>query len=245
MRVPAFVGLAILLVAVLVRGAEGWAYNFRLSPLAGGAVGALVAALGVVADVPVHVLALLVLSAAAAVWVAPLWISPCIAHPRWGPAAGVALAVVLLQAPSVVASLGGWIPFTGAVPQHPSPLHLMGEAALPALVEEPLLRGALPGLLAPLVGWWGAALAGAGLGALLHGVPAVPLVMAILVGLTLQLGMVLVARAAGVTAAVLARGVCEVLLRRPCYPEGAPWDTAALALVGLGVLFLLWPRRKA
>jgi hypothetical protein len=59
----------------------------------------------------------------------------------------------------------------------------------------------------------------------------------------LQMSMVLVARAAGVTAAVLARGVCEVLLRRPSYPVGESWDTAALVVVGLALLYLVWPRR--
>jgi hypothetical protein len=243
LRVPAFVGLVILLVAVLVSGAGGWAYSFRLSPFAAGAVGALVAGFSFLVGVPPYVLALLALSAAAAVWVAPLWASPCVAHPRWGPAAGVAVAIIALQAPAVVTSLGGWIPSTAAVATHSSPFHLVGAAALPALVEEPLLRGALPGLLAPLVGWWGAALAGAGLGSLLHGVPTVPLVVTILVGFVLQMSMVLVARAAGVTAAVLARGVCEVLLRRPSYPVGESWDTAALVVVGLALLYLVWPRR--
>lgn len=245
LRIASLVGVAILLVAVLLSGASGWAYRFRLSPFAAGVVGALVAGLAFLADVTPPVLALLALATAAAVWVAPLWTSPCIAHPRWGPAAGMAVAVIVMQAPTVVSSLGGWIPSTAGVVTHSSPLHIVGAAALPALVEEPLLRGALPGLLAPLVGWWGAALAGAGLGSLLHGVPSVPLVATILVSLSLQVGMVLVARAAGVTAAVLARGVCEIVLRRPSYPMGEPWDTVALVAIGIAVVYLAWPRREA
>ncbi len=244
LRLPALVGMAIVLAAVLVAGAEGWAYHTRLAPGRGLAMGALVALLGWVAGVSPGDQLVTSLTAAAVVTVVPLWRQQPPAPRRWGAVAGVPLAMLVATGPTVVAALGGWMPASPVLAANTSPLHMISTAWLPALVEEPLLRGALPGLVQPLVGWWGGALAGGVLGTLLHGVPAVPLVASLAVEMVLQVGLILLARAAGVSAAVLARGTAEVLLRRSAYPGGQPWDAAAMGVVLCGAAFLLWPRRQ-
>ncbi len=68
------------------------------------------------------------------------------------------------------------------------------------------------------------------------------LVATLAVQLVLQITLVLLARSAGVTAAVFARGSAEVLLRRPSFPQGATLDLVTLAVVACGVAYLLWPR---
>ncbi len=95
-----------------------------------------------------------------------------------------------------------------------------------------------------MLGWWGGALLGAGIGAVLHPAPAVPLVASVAVELAMQAGLVLAARWGGVGAAVLARGTCEALLWRHVYPEGAAFDRAALVGIAIGVVLLAWPRRR-
>lgn len=244
LRVPALVGLAVLVLAVLVRVAEGWAYHHRLAPAAGVGSGLLVVAAALAAGAPAALVPLFGLVVATVVTAWALWEPPATPIPRWGGVAGVALAAVILQAPSTVTSLGGWIPAGPPVSPQTSVLHLVSVALVPALIEEPLLRGALPGLLRPIVGWWGGALAGGALGALLHTTPAVPLVATFGVGLVLQGGLIVLARGFGVTAAVLARFVCELILRRLSYPVGMPWDGVVLAAVLVAALYLAWPRRQ-
>jgi len=105
-------------------------------------------------------------------------------------------------------------------------------------------NSALPALAAPVVGWWGAALLAAPVGALLHPLPAVPLLSSIALELVLQAGLAIVARYAGVGGAVLARGTCEALVRRASFPVGSEFDRIALLGVAVGVVLLLWPRRR-
>jgi len=102
----------------------------------------------------------------------------------------------------------------------------------------------LPALAAPVVGWWGAALLAAPVGAALHPLPAVPLAASLALELVLQVGLAVVARYAGVGGAVLARGTCDALVRRGSFPVGSAWDRAALLGVVLGTVLLLWPRRR-
>jgi hypothetical protein len=111
-------------------------------------------------------------------------------------------------------------------------------------VEEPLLRGALPALVAPVAGWWGAALLAAPVGALLHPLPSVPLLASLALEVALQAGLAVVARFAGVGGAVLARGTYEALIRRASFPVGTDCDRVALIGVAIGTVLLLWPRRR-
>jgi len=245
LRLPALVGLAVLVLAVLVRVAEGWAYHHRLAPAAGIGAGVLVVVAALGAGAPAGLVPLFGLVVATVVTAWPLWESPASPAPRWGGVAGVALAALILQAPSTVVSLGGWVPAGPPASPQTSMVHLVAVALLPALIEEPLLRGALPGLLRPIVGWWGGALAGGALGALLHTTPAVPLVATVGVNLVLQGGLIVLARGFGVTAAVLARFVCELILRRLAFPVGMPWDGVVLAAVLVAALYLAWPRRES
>ena len=149
-----------------------------------------------------------------------------------------------LAAPFVVNGTGGWLPRTPPLPESVSPLLLLAAAWLPALAEEPLLRGAVPGLLGPVLGWWGGAAAGACLGALFHPLPAVPLVASLGVELALQLGLACVARVAGVGGAVLARGTLASVTLRRALPLGPAADAAALAGVALGALLIAARRRR-
>lgn len=244
LRTPALVGVALLVLAVLVRVAEGWAYHHRLAPLSGAGAALLLAVAGAGVGVPPATIALYALVVATVVTAWPLWEPPANPTPRWGGVAGVALAALALQAPATVAGFGGWIPAGPPAAATVSPLHLVAAAMFPALLEEPLLRGALPGLVRPLVGWWGGALAGGALGALLHTTPAVPLVATVAVGLVVQGGLIVLARNFGVTAAVAARFVFELIVRRPSFPAGAPWDGVVLAVVLLFAAHLAWPRRE-
>ena len=163
---------------------------------------------------------------------------------RWAPALGVALALGAIWARGLVLSLGGWIPVTPLASAEGSGLFLFAESVLPALVEEPLLRGVLPGVAAPFLGWWGAALVGVPVGAALHALPAVPLSASLAVELALQLGIVLVARWCGVGGAIVARCTCEALARRPVYAAGLMIDTLVLVVVFLGALALAWRGRS-
>jgi hypothetical protein len=70
------------------------------------------------------------------------------------------------------------------------------------------------------------------------------LLSSIALELVLQAGLAIVARYAGVGGAVLARGTCEALVRRASFPVGSEFDRIALLGVAVGVVLLLWPRRR-
>lgn len=244
LRRPALLGLAILAIGVLVAGAEAVAYRESTAIMRGAVYGLVTAfvasfAADALTSAPIQGVVL-----AAVIALLPTWTDLPPTRLRFGPAAGVALAAAMLGARGFAIWVGAWVPVTSAVPVDTAWTRLAAEAWLPALVEEPLLRGALPALAAPVVGWWGAALLAAPVGALLHPLPAVPLLASIALGLVLQAGLAVVARFAGVGAAVLARGTCEALLRRASFPAGAAWDRVALAGVVVGTVLLLWPRRR-
>jgi len=244
LRRPAMIGLAVLVVGVLVAGAEAVAYRESLAPLRGIAYGALVLAAGSLASDALTAAPVQAVVLATVVALLPAWTDLPPSRLRVGPAAGVALAGLTLAGHAVILGAGGWVPVTSPVPADMRPERLLAEAWLPALVEEPMLRGALPALAAPVVGWWGAALLAAPVGALLHPLPAVPLLSAIALELVLQAGLAVIARHAGVGGAVLARGTCEALVRRASFPVGPEWDRIALLGVAVGVVLLLWPRRR-
>ncbi len=94
------------------------------------------------------------------------------------------------------------------------------------------------------LGRCGGAIKGACLSALSHPLPSVPLVAAIGVELVVQLGLVVVARVAGVGGAVLARATATSIVYRFAYPAGAAWDGAALAAVALGALLIVLRRER-
>ncbi|HVN75544.1 MAG TPA: hypothetical protein VMT19_04450 [Thermoanaerobaculaceae bacterium] len=244
LRRPAMLGLAILVVGVLVAGAEAVAYRESLAPVRGLAYGALTLAVATLAGDALAAPPVQAVVLAAVVAVLPSWTDLPPTRFRFGPAAGVALAGATLAGRALILGAGGWVPVTSPVPADMGAGRLLVESWLPALAEEPLLRGALPAMAAPVVGWWGAALLAAPVGALLHPLPAVPLLSAIALEVVLQVGLAAVARFGGVGGAVLARGTCEALVRRASFPVGGEWDRVALAGVAVGVVLLLWPRRR-
>jgi hypothetical protein len=245
MRIPGLVGMALVTMGVFLAAARGWAFHFHLAPFKGIAAGFLTAALATIAGTPTWAVPLEALVPAAVVTAWPLWAAKPPISPRWGAAAGIVLAAATTQVPALVSRLGGWLPAGPAVAEQTSPWHLVAAAALPALVEEPLLRGALPGMLAPLVGWWGAAAAGAAMGAVLHTLPAVPLIAAVAVSLALQLALVALARVGGVGAAMLARFGFEAIHARGAYPVGLGCDLTALGAVAIVLGVVLWPQRSS
>ncbi len=244
LRLAGLVGVAILAIGMLLAGIEALAYHERVRLARGVLVGGLAAGCGWLAGASLQVIAVQGLVTAGVVALLPTWAFLPRSRPAWGAPAGIVLAIVALFGPALVNGLGGWMPVTPALPAEVAPAHLLGAAWFPALTEEPLLRGAFPGLLGPVLGWWGAAIAGACLGALFHPLPSVPLVAAIGVELVLQLGLVAVARVAGVGGAIMARATLGSVLYRLAYPAGAAWDAAALAVVGLGALLLLLQRER-
>jgi hypothetical protein len=244
LRRPALLGLAILVVGVFVAAAEAVAYRESTAIVRGVAYGLVTAAVGTFASD--NLVAAPIQGAVLAVVVAllPVWTELPPTRLRFGPAAGVVLAAVALAGRAAILTWGGWTPVTAPVPGDIGVGRLLADAWTPALVEEPLLRGALPALAAPVVGWWGAALLAAPVGAALHPLPTVPLAASFALELLLQVGLAAVARYAGVGGAVLARGTCDALVRRGSFPVGSDWDQAALLGVVLGTVLLLWPRRS-
>jgi hypothetical protein len=238
------VSLSVLAIGMLLAGAEAFAFHERTWPVRGLLLGLLVAGLGLLAGREQGELLVLALVAAVAVALVPVWTELPPSRPELGAPAGLALAAVAASAPGLVVGVGGWMPTTPALLPGEAPLALLAAAWLPALVEEPLLRGALPGLVAPIAGWWGGAAASVALGALLHPAPAVPLVAALGVEAVLQLGLVVVARFAGLGGALLARGTLESLILRQGLPRGTAGDAAALAGLVLGAVLLLLARRR-
>ncbi len=244
LRRPALLGLAIVVIGVLIAGAEAVAYRESTAVVRGLVYGAVVATAGsfaadTLASAPVQAVVL-----AAVVALLPAWTDLPPTRLSFGPAAGVALAAATLAGHAAILGVGGWVPVTSPVPAGIGWERQLADSWLPALVEEPLLRGALPAFAAPLLGWWGAALLAAPIGALLHPEPAVPLLASIGLEVVLQLGLAVVARFAGVGGAVLARGTCEALVQRASFPVGWTWDRVALLGVALGTVLLLWPRRR-
>ena len=235
LRLAGIVGLAILVIAMLLAGIEALAYH---EPLAVGralAVGLLVTGCGHLAGQSLEVSALQGVVTFGAVALLPTWAFLPRSRPAWGPPVGLLLAVVAISAPIVVNGMGGWLPRTPALPEVAAPVLLLAAAWLPALAEEPVLRGAVPGLLGPVLGWWGA---------LFHPLPGVPLVASLAVELALQLGLVAVARVAGVGAAIMARGTAASVVQRLAFPVGPAYDAVALAGVAAGALLILLRRER-
>jgi hypothetical protein len=244
LRRPALLGLGILAIGVFVAAAEAVAYRESIALARGVAYGLLTALAGsfsanTLIAAPIQGVVLGVVVA-----LLPGWTDLPPTRMRFGPVAGVALAAVALAGRAFILGSGGWTPVTPPVSVDIDPTRLLAESWTPALVEEPLLRGALPALAAPVVGWWGAALLAAPLGALLHPLPSVPLLASLALELALQVGLAVVARFAGVGGAVLARGTCEALIRRASFPLGSACDRVALLGVFIGTVLLLWPRRR-
>lgn len=244
LRRPAMVGLAILVVGVLVAGAEATTYRETIRPARGVAYGLATAGVGVLAGEAALGAATLGVAVAAVIALMPTWTELPPERWRWGAAGGVLLAAVAIGGRLAILGAGGWTPVTPPAAGSLGPGRLLADSWYPALAEEPLLRGALPALAAPVVGWLGAAMLAAPVGALLHPLPAVPLLASLGLEALLQLGLALVAHRAGVGGAVIARGVCESLVRRGAFPLGADWDAAAIAGVVLGSVMLLWPPRS-
>jgi hypothetical protein len=244
LRRPAMLGLAILLIGVLVASAEAVAYRESFAPVRGIAYGLVTAFAGSFAADTLTAAPVQGVVMALVVAVLPVWTELPRARLHYGPAAGVVLAAMTLAGRALILGSGGWVPVTSPVSADMGAGRLLAESWVPALVEEPLLRGALPALAGPVVGWWGAALLAAPVGAILHPVPSVPVLASIGLELVLQLSLAVVARFAGVGGAVLARGTCEALVRRASYPVGSEWDRIALLGVAVGTIMLLWPRRR-
>jgi hypothetical protein len=243
LRRPALLGLGILVIGVFVAAAESIAYRESTAIARGVVYGLVTAVAGSFASDTLVAAPIQGVVAAVVVALLPVWTELPRTRLRFGPAAGVALAAVTLAGRAYILGAGGWTPVTPPVPGDIGPIRLLADSWAPALVEEPLLRGAMPALAAPIVGWWGAALLAAPVGVLLHPLPTVPLAASFALELVLQVGLAVVARYAGVGGAVLARGTCEALVRRASFPVGSDWDRVALIGVIFGAVLLLWPRR--
>jgi hypothetical protein len=239
---PALLGLGVILIGVFVSLAEGAAFRETVAVLLGSAAGLATLVLGLAEGSPALAGAQ-ALVVALVVALSPTWTDVPRGDPRWGVLLGVALALGVQLGRVVILGTGGWTPLTPPSPADPAAVHLMARPWLTALVEEPLLRGALPAMATPVLGWWGASLIAAPIGAMLHPLPSVPLLASIGVALVFQLGLAGVARVSGVTGAILARGACEALLWRAAFPVGFDWDAAALVGVVIGAGMLAWPQR--
>jgi len=239
LRSAALVGFAVVAIAMVLAFIEALAYHEPLAIARGVGVGGGVALCGHLAGQPVETLAVTAVVSGAAVALLPTWAFLPRSRLAFGAPAGVLLAAGAMLAPYLVNGMGGWLPRTPALPAVASVAVLIATAWFPALAEEPVLRGAIPGLLGPVVGWWGGTFAGACLGALLHPLPGVPLAASLGVELLIQSGLIVVARAAGVGAAVIARGTLASLVLRPAFPAGLELDAAALAAVAVGVVLIL------
>lgn len=244
LRQPALAGLGLVVLAMLVTGVAAVAAHRPVAWVAGGAVAAAVGGLGLAAGLSVASWSGQALAIGALVALLPPDLRGAWRGCGWGAAAGVLLAGLALGARTLVLGMGGFVPATPVLPADATCSALLLAAWLPALVEEPVLRGAIPAMVRPWLGWWAAALLGVPIGVLLHPLPAVPLAAGLGIELVVQLGLVGVAWRGGLVAAVMARGVVASLLLRPGFPLGWPWDLAALAglLVG-GVCLVVGQRR--
>lgn len=244
LRRVALLALGLVVLGALLDAVEALAFHERVSAVWGLASASLLAGLVLVDGEAPGVAVATGAAAGIAVAMVPVWTGLPASHPALGLPAGVAVALLAGLGAPIVVGAGGWMPSSVPIATSLSPLLLVSRAWSVALFEEPLLRVALPGLVGNVAGWWGAALCGAAVGAMLEPLPAVPLVATFAVEAVLQLGMVLVARHGGIGAAIVARGTCESLLRRAAFPTGMAWTMAALlpAVIGLGAL--VWQSRR-
>lgn len=239
LRTPALVGLGLVVVGMLVTGVTSVVTHRPVAWLAGAAFGTAACVAGAAAGLGVESWAGQALAVGALMALLPVELRGSVGACGWGAWAGAVGAVLAVGGRALVAGAGGFVPFSPSLPADPAPWVLLAGSWLPALVEEPVLRGALPALARPLLGWWGAALLAVPVGVLLHPLPAVPLFAALALEAVTQLVLVGVAWRGGVVGAVAARGVLESLLRRPGFPAGWPLDLAALAGLFVGVACLV------
>mgnify|MGYP001258108935 CR=1 FL=1 len=244
LRAPALVGLGLIVLAMLVTGVTSVVRHRPVAWAAGAAIAVAIGAAGAVAGEPVASWG----GQALMVGVLMALLPPELRGGRcgwgWGAWAGLGAAAIALAGRFLVSGMGGFVPASPFLPPETGAWYLAATAWLPALVEEPVLRGALPALARPLLGWWGAALLSVPVGALLHPLPAVPLAATVGLEVVVQLVLVGVAWRGGAIGAVAARGVLESTLRRPGFPAGWPWDLAVLAGLVVGVVCLTaWRRR--
>jgi hypothetical protein len=244
LRLPALVGLGLIVMAMLVTGVGAVVMHRPVAWVLGGSWALVLAGLGVLSGSAVAGWGGAALAIGAVMALLPAELR---GDGRGGARcalAGVALAALALGGRWVAVGAGAFLPQTPALPGDVSPWALLPAAWVPALTEEPVLRGVLPALARPVLGWWGAALLSVPVGALLHPLPAVPLVAALALEAVVQLALVVVARHGGVVGAVAARGVLESILRRPAYPLGWPWDAVAAAGVIGGAAWLVARARR-
>lgn len=244
LRRVALLALGLIVLGTLLDAAEALAFHERVAPAWALVIGGGLAALRVVDGETPGVAVATGAAVAIVVAMVPVWTALPASRPYLGFPAGVIIALLAGLGPPIVVGSGGWMPGSVPIATSPSPLVLVSQAWSVALIEEPLLRAALPGLVGNVAGWWGSALCGAAVGAMLEPLPAVPLVATLAVEGALQIGMVLVARRGGIGAAIVARGTCESLLRRAAFQAGTAWTIAALlpAVIGLGAL--AWRTRR-
>lgn len=235
LRSVGVLGLALALVGVVLAGAEQVAFRRRVWWFGGLAAGVLAWVTGKAGALPPWECASGAVWAGSVAALVPAFPGVPADRRLLAAPAGVVVAAALLALPDVVEHLGGWLPPRAPLLPEGTPVMLWGRMWFPALTEEPMLRFALPMLLAPLAGWWGGALVGATLGSLLHAVPAVPLTASLAAELSLQLAMAVVARWGGLTSAILARGVCEGVLRRRSLPAGWGADAVVVAAAALAL----------
>ncbi|HPC83744.1 MAG TPA: hypothetical protein P5234_10485 [Thermoanaerobaculaceae bacterium] len=243
LRAPALVGLGVVVLAMLATGVTSVVRHRPVAWVPGAAAAAAIGVAGAAAGGPVSSWGAQALAVGALLALLPAELRGTRAGWGWGAWAGLGAVGVALGGRVLVAGMGGFVPVSPHLPAEIAPWSLAGAAWLSALIEEPLLRGAVPALARPLLGWWGAALLGVPVGALLHPLPAVPLPAAVGLEAAVQLVLVAVAWRGGVAGAVAARGVLESVLRRPGFPAGWPWDLAALAGLAVGVACLAARRR--
>ncbi len=244
LRGAAVVALGLVVLGVLLAGAEGVAFHERLAVFRGLVLGGLVVGLELVGGGEGRVAVLLGVVTGTAWAVMPVWTALAPSRASHGIPFGVVAAGVASVVPALVVGGGGFMPATPELSVAGEPWRLAAQAWGVALTEEALLRGALVGLAAPVTGFWGAALLSIFVGSLLHPLPAVPLVASVVGAGVVQLGMALAARHAGVGAAVVGRGIAEGLLRRGAFPAGLPWSLLALLPVVVGAIALSARRRE-
>jgi hypothetical protein len=233
LRLPALVGLGLIVMAMLVTGVGAVVEHRPVAWLLGGSWALVLAGLGVVSGNAATAWGGGALAIGAVMALLPAELRGDWRAGARGALAGAALAASAVGGRFLTVGAGAFVPLTPALPSDASWWALLPEAWVPALTEEPVLRGVLPALARPVLGWWGAALLSVPVGALLHPLPAVPLAVALVLEAAIQLALVVVARFGGVAGAVAARGVLESLLRRPAYPFGWSWDlVAAVGVIG-------------
>lgn len=245
LRSVGLLGMVLVLFGVVAAGAEQVAFRRRVPLLAGLVVGAVTWAAGTLAGLAVWECALGAALAGGVIGFLPSPLHQPSSRLLLAAPAGIVAALALLALPQVVGAVGGWLPVRLTFPPDDRASVLAGRMWFPALAEEPLLRGALPILAAPVAGWWGGAMVGALVGCLLHPVPAVPLAASLAAELALQLAMAAVARWGGLACAILARGVCEGLVRRTSFPAGGAADAVVLASVVVVLMAAAWHGKRS